>query len=197
MYSIVEIFTSLQGEGRFVGHPVNFIRLAGCSMGCKFCDTDIKERETLTAGQILTRLSPAYSSIVVLTGGEPLEQDCEELVVALHDDGYSVHLETNGKWLIWLRLGFDWISMSPKRQWSPSIGNLRKVSEIKWLVPEWPFEKVLWGIQNFPGAEHYVQPVNDRLKINKKALRTCLEYIARSGGRLKLSVQLHKLIGVR
>ena len=197
MYSVVEIFTSLQGEGRFVGYPVNFIRLAGCSMGCKFCDTDIKERETLTAGQILTRLSPAYSSIAVLTGGEPLEQDCEDLVDALHRVGYKVHLETNGKRLIWLRLGFDWISVSPKRQWPPSIGNFSKANEIKWLVPEWPFEDILEVVQAFPQAEHYVQPVNARLKINKKSLQQCLEYIARSGGRLKLSVQLHKLIGVR
>jgi len=196
MYSVVEIFTSLQGEGQFVGYPVNFVRLAGCSMGCKFCDTDLKEREVLTAAEILPRLKPQFSRTVVLTGGEPLEQDCRDIVVALHDAGYKIHLETNGTQPI-PRGWFEWVSMSPKPKEAPGVGNYLRANEIKWLVPLWSFEDIMYWVHQLFGAEHYVQPVNNRLSINRKALTTALSYIERADGRLSLSIQQHKLLKIR
>jgi organic radical activating enzyme len=195
MYSVVEIFTSLQGEGRFVGHPVNFVRLAGCSMGCKFCDTDIKEREALSTKQIIDRLDPKYSRRVVITGGEPLEQDIAELTWTLSNGGFIIHLETNGTRN--LKGGVvDWVSLSPKPRKPPLMSLYYRADEIKWLVPLWKLDDILPKTLLFD-VRHYVQPVNNRLSINKKALQKCLEYIKRGNGKLLLSVQLHKLLGLK
>ena len=182
-YPIVEIFTSIQGEGFWTGAPVNFVRLAGCNLSCKFCDIDKEPRENLTPEQIAARL-PSRPGVVVITGGEPTIHDLQPLIAELHN--WRVYLETNGTNP--LPLGLHWVSVSPKRGHPTCI----HADEAKWLIPEWSYPEIDWDLATF----HYVQPVNYKHKLNHKNIRACLKLVYRDP-RLYLSIQLHKVIGVR
>ena len=189
-YPIAEIFRSIQGEGHFAGTPCTFIRLAGCPLSCSFCDTDKTQKYYLEGVDILKKVIELDRDMVVLTGGEPTMYDLRSLVTTLHDSIRHVHLETNG----WQRAPADvsWVSLSPKPGCIPNVG--RPANEVKWLVPLWSLRDIqrLRGL----GCEHFVQPVNSRTKLNKKSVQKCLEYIEKDPT-LHLSIQLHKVIGVK
>lgn len=101
-FNVSEVFTSIQGEGSRAGFPNVFIRLQGCELRCKWCDTpyalDLKERATMLSGEDL--LNKIYSSgikFVTITGGEPLNQKAIlPFMSFLCDKDYTVVLETNG-----------------------------------------------------------------------------------------------------
>lgn len=103
-YKIVEIFDSIDGEGKRSGLPVSFIRLAGCNLRCSYCDTPYAlfgEAEPcayteMTGEEIMAELNTAFKR-VTLTGGEPLiAEGIEDLVQALLEAGYEINIETNG-----------------------------------------------------------------------------------------------------
>lgn len=96
---ISEIFFSLQGEARTVGIPTVFIRLTGCPLRCRYCDTAyaFQGGEWLSLGEIAERVVQYETLHVTVTGGEPLAQpDCAVLLQLLCDKGYQVSLETSG-----------------------------------------------------------------------------------------------------
>ncbi len=99
---VSEIFFSIQGESSLAGLPCIFVRLQGCGLRCKWCDTPYaleyeKEGELMSIDDILGCVAGYNSSSVELTGGEPLEQErCFELMTQLCDQGYAVALETGG-----------------------------------------------------------------------------------------------------
>lgn len=95
---LTEVYTSVQGESRYAGLPCTFIRLAGCSLRCRWCDTvySYKQGEARSIRAIIEEL-PRYPRLVEITGGEPLEQPAAiPLMQALLDCGYEVLLETSG-----------------------------------------------------------------------------------------------------
>ncbi len=103
-YKVIEIFDSIDGEGKRMGQPVSFVRLAGCNLRCSYCDTlyslfgeeEPCLYENLTQDEILNKLNKEYKRIT-LTGGEPLiSQDVHELVKAFVNEGYQLNIETNG-----------------------------------------------------------------------------------------------------
>lgn len=118
MPKISEIFWSAQGEGVHGGRPAIFVRLSGCALRCPYCDTrdawggglDMSPREIAAAVAGLQAAAPR--SRVVITGGEPLEQDLRGLVAALKRRRCFVAVETNG--LHFQDLPFDWWTVSPK-----------------------------------------------------------------------------------
>ena len=96
---VSEIFASLQGESTTVGAPTVFVRLTGCPLRCRWCDTTYAFRggERLTIDEILARVSDLGLPEVCVTGGEPLAQAaCRDLLTALADAGHRVSLETSG-----------------------------------------------------------------------------------------------------
>ncbi|MGD9520528.1 7-carboxy-7-deazaguanine synthase QueE [Tepidiphilus sp. HLB4] len=96
---VSEIFASLQGESTTVGVPTVFVRLTGCPLRCRWCDTTYAFRggERLTIDEILARVSDLGLPEVCVTGGEPLAQAaCRDLLTALADAGHRVSLETSG-----------------------------------------------------------------------------------------------------
>lgn len=96
---ISEIFHSVQGESSRVGLPTVFVRLTGCPLRCRWCDTDyaFSGGEMLTLEEVLARISSFGCATVCVTGGEPLAQKhCTTLLHALCEAGYSVSLETSG-----------------------------------------------------------------------------------------------------
>ena len=119
MYDLVEIFESLQGEGRNMGRPCVFIRFAGCNLKCPWCDTDVKKRFSASLEDILKELGQYKAKSVILTGGEPTIQDgMPELVAVLKAKGYWIGVETNGtRDADWL--GFvDYVACSPKAEFA-------------------------------------------------------------------------------
>lgn len=96
---ITEIFHSVQGESRPAGYPTVFIRLTGCPLRCRYCDTAYAFHggQRRTIAEILAEVAPFKAKHVCVTGGEPLAQPgCLPLLAALADLGYSVSLETSG-----------------------------------------------------------------------------------------------------
>lgn len=99
------IFPTIQGEGPFAGRPAVFVRLSKCCLRCFFCDTDFEDGEDVNLSDTLSRIEDlrigkftigVRTSLVVITGGEPLLQNICPLVVALHLRGYTVQVETSG-----------------------------------------------------------------------------------------------------
>ncbi|NBX52503.1 MAG: 7-carboxy-7-deazaguanine synthase QueE [Proteobacteria bacterium] len=101
---VQEIFQTLQGEGNFVGQPAVFIRLGGCNLACKFCDTEFDNLEKISLENILQKISDLslnhlnqrVRNLVVITGGEPFRQPIEKLCDRLIDANFLVQIETNG-----------------------------------------------------------------------------------------------------
>ena len=96
---IAEIFTSIQGESTFCGFPCTFIRVTGCNLRCRYCDTPyaFEGGEELKLNHILNKVREAGISLVELTGGEPLlQEECYLIIKLLLEEGYTVLLETNG-----------------------------------------------------------------------------------------------------
>jgi 7-carboxy-7-deazaguanine synthase len=96
---ITEIFYSLQGEARTVGLPTVFVRLTGCPLRCRYCDSEYAfyGGERLSLDDILAKVAAYRPRYVCVTGGEPLAQpNCLPLLARLCDAGYEVSLETSG-----------------------------------------------------------------------------------------------------
>ena len=119
---ISEIFETIQGEGKFVGYPVLFIRVAGCNLNCAFCDTKYalkpSQGEKMDINDIAQTILQSNKDIVVVSGGEPmlyLDGLCE-LSQAVYESNRNIffHIESNGT-ILSPRMGvFDYISFSPK-----------------------------------------------------------------------------------
>ena len=96
---LTEVFLSLQGETSRAGLPTVFVRLTGCPLRCRWCDTpySFQGGETVTLNSLLAQIAAFGVPTVCVTGGEPLAQkNCPALLTALCDAGYSVSLETSG-----------------------------------------------------------------------------------------------------
>ncbi|MFM7674184.1 MAG: 7-carboxy-7-deazaguanine synthase QueE [Synechococcus sp.] len=137
---VVETFHSLQGEGVHAGRSAFFIRLAGCSVGCSWCDTKHSwpaaahpMRSVAELAAEARQAASAGAGFVVITGGEPLHYDLQDLTAALDQDaGLPLHLETSG--VDPLSGRFDWITLSPKRHSPPLVESLRHCHELKVVI---------------------------------------------------------------
>jgi 7-carboxy-7-deazaguanine synthase len=120
-YPVSEIFgPTIQGEGKYIGYKSSFIRFAGCDCRCPWCDTkyawDVESCALMTEDEILDQLPQRMSSIVVLTGGNPVLYDLGNLCERLFLKFNEVHLETQGTlWKDWIAL-VSFITVSPKRE---------------------------------------------------------------------------------
>ena len=190
MYQINEIFYSLQGEGIHSGRPAMFIRMSGCNLCCPWCDTDFRRSTAMTAEQITDAIRLCLPpdekpDFVVLTGGEPALQIDEALIEALHQQGFRVHIETNGTRP--LPQGIDWITCSPKEGSSLA---LRQADEVKIVYtgdnPEhWKDE-----IQ----ADYWLLQPLDHNGANNAA--ETAQYVL-AHPQWRLSLQIHKILGLR
>lgn len=131
MYSVKEIFLSIQGEGHHAGRRAVFVRLAGCNLWtgreedrtrgkapcALWCDTQFRGGRRMSAEDVSSEMvslwrCDTHSPFVVITGGEPALQFDQELLDALHARDAYVAMETNGT--VSLRAWPDWVCISPK-----------------------------------------------------------------------------------
>jgi 7-carboxy-7-deazaguanine synthase len=209
MYSIKEIFYTLQGEGIHAGRPAVFCRFSGCNLWtgreqdrttavCTFCDTDFvgvgpdggkfASAEAL-ADAVASRWPDTAEGkpFVVCTGGEPLLQLDEAAIDALHARGFEVAVETNGTQP--LPKGLDWVCVSPKAD-APVV--VPGGDELKLVFPQsqaMPDRFVGLDFRHF-----LLQPMDGpaRDENTRAAIAYCLAH-----PRWRLSVQTHKVVGVR
>jgi len=208
-YQVKEIFYTLQGEGANAGRPAVFCRFAGCNLWsgreedrasaqCRFCDTDFVGTNGTGGGRFADAaelsLALAYrwphekgSRLAVLTGGEPLLQVDDELVTALHAQGFEIAIETNGTMIP--PPGIDWVCVSPKAgtEWV-----LREGQELKLVWPQPGFD--LHQMLQMPFHHYFLQPM-DNLQRDEN-LAACIDQCMAMPP-WRLSVQTHKVVGIR
>lgn len=134
-YPVMEHFYTIQGEGAHQGKAAYFIRLAGCDVGCVWCD--VKESWTqgypqLKASELVDRVKQHPSDIAVITGGEPLMHDLIPLTSQLQKAGVKTHIETSGAHP--LSGDWDWICLSPKKFVLPLPEIYQQAQELKVIV---------------------------------------------------------------
>ena len=154
---VMETFFSIQGEGYHTGQSFCFIRLAGCDVGCHWCDVkeswDHNEHQFLAIDKIV-KLVNKNSSQVVITGGEPLMWDLKKLTADLKINNIKVHLETSGAYD--LTGTYDWICLSPKKRKLPKKEIYKKANELKIIV---------YNKDDFKFALREEKKVNDNCKL--------------------------------
>lgn len=192
----MEAFYTLQGEGFHQGKAAYFIRLAGCDVGCVWCDVKESWDENLyplqSTKDIVANAKENPARLVVITGGEPTLHNLEELTSELKKEGFSINIETSGSSP--LTGTWDWICLSPKKFKPPLPAILLKANELKIII----FNKsdFLWAekyaAKVAPSCKLYLQP-----EWNKSATVTpwIIDYI-KENPRWQLSLQIHKYINV-
>jgi organic radical activating enzyme len=195
-YAVNEIFYSLQGEGMRAGEPSLFLRFAGCNLACKVethgfdCDTEFVSSRKLTAAEIIRELRALSSRCkwVILTGGEPGLQVDQELIGALHAEGFQLAVETNGS--IKLPDGIDWITVSPKVA-EHAIRQLtaHEVKYVRGYGQALPKTAVT--------ADHYlISPAFSGMELAHRTMEWCTRLVLENPP-WRLSVQQHKTWAIR
>ncbi len=196
-YPIMETFYSIQGEGYYQGHAAFFIRLAGCDVGCVWCDVkeswDAGQHQNKTVDELVTEVKQSQTELVIITGGEPMMYDCTPLTQALQNAGYKTNLETSGAYP--LSGNWDWICVSPKKFKAPIVDVLKQANELKVIV----FNKsdLDWAIQHAQNVnEHCILYLQPEWSKEKEMLPIITDFIQHNPT-WKLSLQIHKYMGVR
>ncbi len=208
MYAVKEIFYTLQGEGANAGTPAVFCRFAGCNLWsgreedrasaqCNFCDTQFtgtdgpgggkfQSAEDLARACATARGIAKGSSLIVLTGGEPMLQVDQPLIDALHARSFNIAIETNGT--LSVPDTIDWICVSPKAgtQIKQTYGD-----ELKLVYPQIGLMPEHCSTLDF--THFFVQPMDgpERSQNTADAVEFC-----KSNPPWRLSVQMHKVIGI-
>ena len=183
-----EIFYSLQGEGPFSGCAAVFVRMATCTMGCQWCDTKYAQKVNflMTEKQILKEIKKYPAKLVIITGGEPCEQNIIPLAKLLKEKKYQIHLETNGSVDI-DRKYFDFIAVSPKKYVAKQM--LKKADIIKLVIDG---KTSLKEILKYRKYNLYLQPNSAKKENTEKCVQIVKKY-----PKMRLSVQMHKLIKIK
>ena len=193
---VMETFYSLQGEGFHQGKAAFFIRLAGCDVGCFWCDVkeswdaSLHPKKSILS---LTKEAAAHpATTVIITGGEPLLHQLDDLTHLLHTARKTVHIETSGSSP--LSGDFDWICLSPKKFKAPLPEVIKKANELKIIVYnqhdlKWALE---WEKQIAPNCHLYLQPEWEQ---REQILPEIIGFIQQHP-QWKLSMQVHKFASI-
>jgi len=207
-YAVKEMFLTLQGEGMQVGRRAVFLRFAGCNLWsgreedraeaqCNFCDTDFVGINGDNGGRYADADALADKAaelwgdfddpFIVMTGGEPLLQVDDALIVALKARGFEIAVETNGTQPA--PQGIDWTCVSPK---SGTEVVLRRGKELKLVWPQTglnPEDLEQWDFDYF-----LIQPMDGP---NLSSAREAAIAFILDHPKWRLSTQTHKIVGIR
>lgn len=195
-FPLMESFYTLQGEGFHQGKAAYFIRLAGCDVGCVWCDVkeswDKNLHKEISVEEIITNAKMNPARIAVITGGEPAMYNLDDLTSRLHEENFFTHIETSGAYPITGE--WDWICVSPKKFKSPLSENIARANELKVII--YNKSDFAWAEKNASLASAscklYLQP-----EWSKSSIITPLivDYI-KQHPQWELSLQIHKYINV-
>ena len=216
MYSVKEIFPTLQGEGAHAGRAAIFCRFTGCNLWsgreedrttaiCQFCDTDfigvdgIGGGKFTTANALANAIEVAWQTTaagphyryVVFTGGEPLLQLDAALIEALHAKQFEIAVETNGT--LPVPAGIDWVCVSPKAGTELVV---KQADEIKLAIPQNGHTQLELLLKRFEGMDYrhrFLQPIDglERDSNTSFAVQLCQKRPL-----WRLSLQTHKYMGM-
>ncbi len=193
---IAEHFYTIQGEGRNAGRAAYFIRLAGCDVGCTFCDAKYamaaREEQLMSIKELIAKITATSARLAIITGGEPLLYPLAPLTDALHAVGLKVGIETSGTHP--LSGSFDWICLSPKPQKPPTTEALLRADELKVVVCR--KEDIQWAEQCATrvkeGCRLYLQP---EWSVVNEATELVVEWV-KAHPKWQISIQSHKYINI-
>lgn len=200
---VVEIFRSIQGEGRSQGYPSIFLRLAGCNLDCAWCDTRYaREGGTeMSSNKITGMISACQGKRICITGGEPLLQHDQllPLVAGLHDTGYQIEIETNGTIDFRLFQPFASICMDVK---CPSSGERSDLSLVRHISGKDSIKFVVADRDDCIYAEEVLDshPVRGEIffsPVYGSDYGTIADFLIDRNLPARLQLQMHKIIGVR
>jgi 7-carboxy-7-deazaguanine synthase len=192
----MEAFYTIQGEGAYSGNAAYFIRLAGCDVGCHWCDVkeswDAEKHPKLFVDDIVIEAKKHPARLAVITGGEPLMYNLDGLTNKLKNEGFKTNIETSGAYP--LTGSWDWICVSPKKFKAPLESVLAKANELKVIV----FNK-----SDFDFAEKnrklvsancrlFLQPEWDK---SEEMLPLIIDYV-KNNPEWNISLQTHKYLNI-
>ena len=192
----MESFYTIQGEGFHQGRAAYFIRLGGCDVGCHWCDVkeswDVSAHPAIDVEQLAKQAAEHPAEVVVVTGGEPLMHNLDELCSALHKVGKRTHIETSGVYPVTGK--WDWICFSPKKFKEPDESVFPLASELKIII----FNK-----SDFEWAESLAAKVNPACKLylqpewskQKEMLPVMIDYV-KNNPKWEISLQIHKFMDI-
>lgn len=193
---LMEDFLTLQGEGNFQGHVAYFIRLAGCDVGCVWCDVKeswpVEAHPVVAIDEMVSRAKRSGAPLVVVTGGEPAMYDLQILTDTIHGAGLRAHIETSGAYVItgiW-----EWICLSPKKFKNPHPSSYEKANELKVVV---------YNSGDFTWAEKEAKKVSESCLLflqpewskEKEMIPLIIEFL-KSNPRWRMSLQTHKYMNI-
>jgi organic radical activating enzyme len=193
---VMEHFYTLQGEGYHQGRAAYFIRLAGCDVGCVWCDVkdswDATKHPQLNMEDLILKIEETPAKLVVITGGEPLMHNLDGLTGALQANGFETNIETSGAYP--LSGSWNWICFSPKKFKAPLPEILPVANELKVVV---------FNRSDFAWAEKYAALVSASCKLYlqpewdkaSEVTPLIIQYI-KENPQWELSLQIHKYIPV-
>lgn len=191
----MEAFYTIQGEGYYTGHAAYFIRLAGCDVGCHWCDVKESWDENLhpiVAIDDMVNQAKGQGNLVVITGGEPLMWNLDTLTAALQAEGIQTNIETSGAYE--LSGTWDWICLSPKKTKLPTQSVYDMAHELKCII---------YNKHDFQFAEEQAAKVNKKAKLylqvewskRDEMLPMLVEYV-KNNPKWSISTQTHKYMDI-
>lgn len=193
---VMEAFYTIQGEGFHSGKAAYFIRLAGCDVGCHWCDVkeswDMSLWPSFSLDKIVKEAAENPARLAVVTGGEPLMHNLDALCEHLHAQGFQTNIETSGAYP--LSGTWDWICLSPKKFKAPLPEVLSVADELKVIV---------YNKSDFKWAESFQEKVNKTCKLylqpewskSAEMLPLIVAYV-KENPQWEISLQTHKYIDI-
>lgn len=193
---VMEAFYTIQGEGHFSGNSAYFVRLGGCDVGCVWCDVkdswDSDKWPRLSVKEIVDQVKSYPTRLAVVTGGEPLMYNLDELTSALRNSGLQTNIETSGAHP--LSGHWDWICFSPKKFMKPREEFYQTADELKVVV--YNKSDFKWAEEHAakvnPDCLLYLQPEWDKSEV---ILPQIIDYV-KDNPQWKISLQTHKFMQI-
>ncbi len=197
-YKLSEIFYSIQGEGLLQGLPMVFIRLSGCNLNCRFCDTKyaLKGGKRMDLRKILLLVKKHSCKRACITGGEPFLQNLKPLVQSLKEKDFWVSAETNGT--VWQKLSLDWLTVSPKKE-GITLHHPRGYDK-RFIKNASEFKYVITSVKDMDFIDKEIekpvilQPVDNKIAVAKEIIMSLKKNDAENRF---LRLQMHKITGIR
>lgn len=193
---IMEYFYTIQGEGRYSGRAAYFIRLAGCDVGCVWCDVkeswDADIHPVLSLAEIMKAVQTSGTDFCVITGGEPALYDLNGIVKALKAVNIEVAIETSGCYPV--RGEIDWYCFSPKKFKAPCDESYLRANELKVVISH---------PSDFAWAESHATKVSSDCELflqpewskQERFLPLIIEYV-KEHPKWRVSLQTHKYMNI-
>ena len=193
---IMEHFYTIQGEGYYSGRAAYFVRLAGCDVGCVWCDVkeswEVDKHPIISLNEILKYILDSKTNFVVITGGEPAMYDLSYFVNKLKKNRIETAIETSGCYE--LKGDIDWYCFSPKKFKAPTNESYERANELK---------VVIFHESDLEWAESHAQKVGSNCKLylqpewskQEKNLPKIIDYVKRNPS-WNISLQTHKYMQI-